>query len=140
LQLYLRALLRTLGRYRPVPMRITMNGRSFEQDVLLLSIGNGTTVGGGFRLTAHARLDDGLLDVTLVKPLGPLPLLWHLPKVFLGTIERASRYVVTARTAGLVVESSCHVPVHLDGELYAGEETRLEIAVAPGTLTAIGNF
>jgi YegS/Rv2252/BmrU family lipid kinase len=140
LPLYFRALLRTLGAYRAVPMTITMNGTSFGQDVLFISIGNGTTVGGGFRLTAHARLDDGLLDVTVVKPIGLLPLLWHLPKVFRGTIDRAAKYVVTGRTDRLVVESSRPVPVHLDGEIYEGEESRFEIAVVPAALTVIGNF
>ena len=140
LLLYLRALLKTMGKYRPVPMSITMNGQSFKQEFLLVSIGNGTTVGGGFRLTAHARLDDGLLDVTLVKPIGLLPLLWHLPKVFLGTIDRAARYVVTGRTDTLIVESSRPVPVHLDGEMYEGEGNRFEISVLPKALTVIGNF
>jgi diacylglycerol kinase family enzyme len=121
-------------------MSITMNGRSFEQDVLLLCVGNGTTVGGGFRLTPHARLEDGLLDVTLVKPIGLLPLLWHLPGVFLGTLDRAAGYVVTARTDRLVVECSSAVPVHLDGEMYEGEDRRFEIAVMPRALTVIGNF
>ena len=61
LLLYVWALVKTLGRFNPVPMTVTMNGERREQEVFLLSVGNGTTVGGGFRLTPHARLDDGLL-------------------------------------------------------------------------------
>lgn len=140
LQLYLRALLKTLGTYRPVPMSVTMNGVSTEQEIFLLSIGNGTTVGGGFRLTPHAVLDDGLLDITLVKPIGLLPLLWHLPKVFLGTIDRVTKYAVTGRTDRLVVEASSAVPVHLDGEMYEGGEKRFEVRLVSGALTVIGNF
>ncbi|OGW42361.1 MAG: hypothetical protein A2010_08745 [Nitrospirae bacterium GWD2_57_9] len=140
LLLYLCALLRTLGRYDPVPMTVTMNGEQVDENVFLLTAGNGTTVGGGFRLTPHAALDDQLLDVTLVRAIGLLPLLWHLPKVFLGTLDRVTKYAVSKRTARLVIESSLPVPVHLDGEIYTGAERRFEIEVVPRALTVIGNF
>jgi diacylglycerol kinase (ATP) len=140
LLLYLCALVKTLGRYEPVPMTVSMNGGTTDRDVFLLTVGNGTTVGGGFRLTPHAKLDDHLLDVTMVRPIGLLPLLWHLPKVFLGTIDRVTKYAVTERTSRLIVESSRPVPVHVDGEIYAGEGTRFEIEVVPKALTVIGDF
>ena len=140
LLLYLCALLSTLGRYDPVPMTVTMNGEQVDENVFLLTAGNGTTVGGGFRLTPHAALDDQLLDVTLVRAIGLLPLLWHLPKVFLGTLDRVTKYAVSKRTARLVIESSLPVPVHLDGEIYTGAERRFEIEVVPRALTVIGNF
>ncbi len=140
LLLYLCALLRTLGKYDPVPMTVTANGRTRSQDLFLLTAGNGTTVGGGFRLTPHAKLDDGLLDVTVIRPIGLLPLLWHLPKVFLGTIDRVTKYAALERTEHLVAESSMPVPVHLDGEMYRGDTTRFEIAIVPKALTVIGNW
>jgi YegS/Rv2252/BmrU family lipid kinase len=135
---YVVALVRTLGTYDPVRLGVTMNGsRSEERDLFLLTIGNGTTCGGGFRLTPHAKLDDGLLDVTMVRPIGVLPLLWHLPKVFGGTLDRAARYasMTTART--IRVESEAPVPVHVDGEIYRGDTTRLQIEVLPQALTVI---
>ncbi len=140
LLLYLLALMKTLGRYDPVGMTITMNGKAETKDFFLLTAGNGTTVGGGFKLTPRAKLDDGLLDITMVQPIGLLPLLWHLPKVFLGTIDRVKRYVETDRTSRLVVESSMHVPVHVDGELYGAGETRFEIEIHQKAITVIGNW
>ncbi len=88
LLLYFCALLKTLGKFDPVPMNITVNGDTFEQDTFLLAVGNGTTVGGGFKLTPHARIDDSLLDITIVRPLGLAALFWHLPKVFRGTFGK----------------------------------------------------
>jgi diacylglycerol kinase (ATP) len=140
LLLYLCALFKTLGNYEPVPMDVTMNGEMSALPLFILSVGNGTTVGGGFKLTPHARLDDGLLDVTMIKPIGLLPLFWHLPKVFLGTIDRVVRYAATTRTDRLVVESRQAVPVHIDGEIYTDETNRFEIDIVPQALTVIGNF
>jgi len=137
---YLAALMKTLGTYGPVHLTVTVDGNVIDQDLFLLTIGNGTTCGGGFRLTPHAKLDDGLLDVTLVKPIGILPLLWHLPKVFKGTLDRVEHYA-SMRTARKVrVESSAPVPVHVDGEIYRGDTSVLEIEVLPGSLTVIGKF
>jgi diacylglycerol kinase (ATP) len=140
LWLYLCALVRTLGRFDPVPVRITMNGGIVEQEIFLLTIGNGTTCGGGFKLTPHAKVDDGLLDVTVVKPLGIPTLLWHLPKVFLGTIDKAAKYARLARTKTLVVESPRPIPVHVDGEIFDVNGKSLEIEVVPHSLTVIGSF
>ena len=140
LWLYVCALVRTLGKYKPVPVRITINGGIMEETPFLLTIGNGTTCGGGFKLTPHARVDDGLLDVTIVKPLGIPTLLWHLPKVFLGTIDKVTNYARLMRTSRLSVASVHPVPVHVDGEVFPGDGKELEIEIVPGALTVIGNF
>ena len=138
--LYFCALLKTLGKYGAVPLAITINREIFNQSTFLLTVGNGTTVGGGFKLTPRAKVDDGLLDVTIVKPLALPVLLWHLPKVFLGTIERVKKYATLRRTEKLTVVSTGPVPVHVDGEIYGNGETRFEIEVVPKALRVIGNF
>jgi diacylglycerol kinase (ATP) len=139
LWLYLRALVKTLGKYRPVQLTITMNGRTVDQEAFLLSIGNGTTCGGGFKLTPHAKLDDQLLDVTLLRPLPLAALLWHFPKVFLGTIDRVS-YASLERTSGLTVTSTGPVPIHVDGEVFPGNEGIYRVSAIPRALTVIGNL
>jgi YegS/Rv2252/BmrU family lipid kinase len=137
---YVMALITTLGTFSPLPLSVTIEGATATEDLFLLTIGNGTTCGGGFRLTPHALLDDGLLDVTFVKPISVPRLLWHLPKVFQGTLERVKRYASMRRVTGLRVESSAPVPVHVDGEVYRGDTLRLDIEVIPHALTVIGNF
>jgi len=139
LYLYLCALVKTLGKYRPVRLRIVMNGETMEQEIFMVTIGNGTTCGGGFKLTPHARLDDQLFDVTLVRPLGLLPLLWHFPKVFLGTIEQA-KYARLARTSKITIQSSLPIPVHVDGEIYSGNCQTCEIEIIPNALKVVANF
>ncbi len=137
--LYLCALAKTLGKYDPVPLTISMNGSTVTQETFLLTVGNGTTCGGGFKLTPHAMVDDQILDVTIVKPLGIARLLWHLPKVFAGTIEKV-KYATMRTTEKLTVESAVPVRVHVDGEIYDGNATTFEIEVVPEALRVIENF
>jgi diacylglycerol kinase (ATP) len=137
---YVLALITTLGTYHALPLAVTIDGSRTTQDLFLLTIGNGTTCGGGFRLTPHAKLDDGLLDVTFVKPISVPRLLWHMPKVFQGTLDRVVRYASMQQVRRLRVESSLPVPVHVDGEIYRGDTSRLDIEIIPNALTLIGNF
>lgn len=139
LYLYLCALFKTLGKYHPVRLRIVMNGETIDQEMFMATIGNGTTCGGGFKLTPHAILDDQLFDVTLVRPLGLLPLFWHFPKVFLGTIERA-KYARLERTAKISLQSSLPIPIHVDGEIYTGNCQSCEIEIIPNALKVVANF
>jgi len=139
LAIYFLAFLKTLNRYKPCPMKITINSETIEQEMLLVSVGNGTTCGGGFKLTPHALIDDGMLDITMVKPLSLPKLFWHLPKVFLGTIEK-TEHAITRRTARLTIRSEHPLPIQVDGEVYALEGNPCEISVVPKALTVIGNF
>jgi diacylglycerol kinase (ATP) len=120
-------------------MKICIADETIERDLFLVSVGNGTTCGGGFKLTPHAKIDDGLLDVTMITPLSLPQLFRHLPKVFRGTIDR-TQHAVTRRAAALTVESSHPLPLHVDGEVYALEGSVCRISVAPKALTVIGNF
>jgi YegS/Rv2252/BmrU family lipid kinase len=138
LWLYVCALARVLGRFDPVPVTITLNNENISQEIFLLSIGNGTTCGGGFKLTPYAKVNDGLLDVTIVGPLGLMSLFWHLPKVFLGTIDRV-KHAKLRRTSKLTVRSAVPIPVHVDGEIFTSQDNTYEIEVVPGALMVIGN-
>lgn len=120
-------------------MKISIGDETFDQEMFLVTVGNGTTCGGGFKLTPHAKIDDGLLDITMVKPLSIPQLFWHLPKVFQGTID-TTRHAVTRRAKSLTITSPHPLPLHVDGEIYALEGNTAEITVVPQALTMIGNF
>lgn len=53
-------------------MRITADGRSFTGNYMMAAVCNGRLYGGGYCAAPQARLDDGLLDVVLVRPISRL--------------------------------------------------------------------
>lgn len=136
LPLYLAAVVKALRTFRPVTLSISLNGMAVREDFFLLTIGNGTTCGGGFVLTPHALVDDGILDVTVVKPMGLGEVVRALPHVFRGTIEQVPKAAMH-RTGSIIVESAGPVPVHVDGEIYDERTRRFELAVVPNALTVI---
>jgi diacylglycerol kinase (ATP) len=83
--LYVAAVLRTLAVYRPHPFRLTIDGDVVDVDAWLVAVGNGPAYAGGMHITPAARLDDGVLDVTVIGPLSRPAFLWSFPRVFKGT-------------------------------------------------------
>ena len=62
--MYLAAVFRALSSLSCPHFRITTaEGRTIEDDMLIVSIGNGNRTGGAFYLTPDALPDDGLIDV-----------------------------------------------------------------------------
>ncbi|MFL9682138.1 MULTISPECIES: diacylglycerol kinase [Streptomyces] len=79
------AILAELAAFRAVPYRLVLDGLAVETDATLVAVGNGTSYGGGMRICADARTDDGLLDVTVVGAVGRATLLKVFPRVYRGT-------------------------------------------------------
>jgi diacylglycerol kinase (ATP) len=54
-------------------------------EAMLVAIGNGPSYGGGLRMCEGALLDDGRLDVVIIKPISRPELLKVYPRLFKGT-------------------------------------------------------
>lgn len=103
-------------------------------DLVMTTVGNGRTYGGGIPICPDADLEDGLLDVTVVRPAGRLKLLRLLPRVYKGThtsIAQVSTYRV--RRAHL---SSPGVTAYADGDPLGPLPVTVEIV--PGALRVFG--
>lgn len=73
----------TIG-LKSYPLSIELDGRTIEQDNVLLEVSNSRYTGTSFLIAPAARLDDGMLDVTLLRGLSRFRLLKLFPSVFKG--------------------------------------------------------
>jgi diacylglycerol kinase (ATP) len=71
-------------RLQTYPMQIELDGERLEQDALFVEISNTRYTGTSFLIAPAARLDDGLLDVTLVRGLSRWRLLRLFPTIYVG--------------------------------------------------------
>jgi diacylglycerol kinase (ATP) len=103
----------------------------FHGDLVMATVGNGRTYGGGIPICPDADPADGLLDLVLVRPAGRLRLLRLLPRVYRGTHEGSPD--VSMRRVRSVRLSAAGVTAYADGDPIGA--LPLTVDVAPGALT-----
>ncbi len=99
-------------------------------DLVMATVGNGRTYGGGIPIAPDADPADGLLDLVLVRPAGRLRLLALLPKVYRGT--HASVPEVSITRVRSVRLASPGVTAYADGDPIGA--LPLTVDVAPRAL------
>ncbi len=123
------AMIVELAQLKPIPYRIVLDDRTIELDATMVSVGNGTSYGGGMLITPHAKLDDGLLDVTVVKSGGRFKLVRLFPTVYKGTHVELDE-VETYRTRKLRLETGIPVTSYADGEFVG--QLPIDVEAVPG--------
>jgi YegS/Rv2252/BmrU family lipid kinase len=81
---YLYAALRALATWKPARFEVTVDGSRHVARGYTVAVGNSRTYGGGMMLLPHAELDDGKLDVLVVRDCPKPRALRGLAKVFKG--------------------------------------------------------
>jgi len=114
---YLVAVKRVLRGFVAPELTCQSAEASFTDRLLLIEIGIGPVVGGGFRLTPFAKPDDGVFDVCAIQQQSTLGILTKLPLAMFGWHTRL-KAVRSFRTAELVVRrADGPLRAQMDGEL-----------------------
>src|SRR3954447_3867917 len=128
--------LATLAELRvlaPIPYVLELDGVEERLEATLGAVGNGPSFGGGLRITEGAVLDDGMLDVAVIKPLSKLDLLRTYPKLFRGTHVHHPQY--RHHRVRRVSVAAPGIVAYADGERIGA--LPLTIEVAPGALRVL---
>lgn len=134
---YLYAVFKRLLHYHTPQVRIQMDDQVFEGQMTLVSVGNGVSSGGGFKLTPGADMSDGWFDICLVKAVSRWKALTILPRVFYG--GHVNHAAVQMTKAKRVVIDCPDEPLlaHLEGEFADLNPHHLEINLLPKRLRVL---
>lgn len=128
------ALVEAVWAYRPFRVGVTVDGRQTRLHAYQVSVANGVYYGGGMTVAEDAAIDDGLLDVTVVKVRSPWRVLFHLPALRRGRHHRWDG-VVHLRGRHVEVRPRRRMAVNTDGEITGQAPARF--AVVPQALTLL---
>ncbi len=121
--------------YRPAPLQINFNGKALALAPFMIIIANAQQFGNNARIAPHAILNDGLLDICIVRRLSFFDLLFALPKLFSGRIHNYSGVeFYQAQQVQLQRERADFI--NLDGEAV-WEEAVVNVRVLPRRLKVI---
>jgi len=119
--------------YHKVNLKI--NKESLNAKILFIAIGIGKIYGGKFKITPHALVDDGLLDICLVKDLGRTKYLALIPKAIKGTHE-CVQGVHFHKTEEITIQSETPLMAQVSGEVIEAKK-EFKITIQPGILELI---
>lgn len=131
---YVAAVYQTLMTFKPTHMRIIADGEQIVERVLLCTVANSQSYGGGMRIAPLAQVDDGWLDVCIVKAVSKIEFVRIFPRVFTGAHITHPRFMML-KAKQVWVESEPPVPVLVDGDVP--RSTPVEFSVYPSAIQVI---
>jgi YegS/Rv2252/BmrU family lipid kinase len=121
-------------RFRGTRMRIIVDGKALRTRSLMVVLGNSQLYGGFLKITGRASLDDGMLDLCIIKgnTLRGVPL--RILSILLrrATLDPQIEY---HRARSVRIETRLPLPVQVDGD-HIGY-TPMTFEAVPGALRAL---
>jgi lipid kinase YegS len=104
--------------------KVILPGREITGSGPVAIVGNGRQTGGGIQVASRACIDDGLLDVLVVRQISPTALLAAARE--LQQLPSDGEYISYWQTPWLEVHPEGAIPVNLDGEPLRFSKVRYE--------------
>lgn len=132
---YLRSFAQLVGDYKPSTYVIYTDDGRVKEKSFMIAIGNASQWGNNAYITPHASMSDGMLDVTLVKPMP----LYEIPRMALQLFARdldKNPHCDYFRSTHLRIIMPHPDVVHLDGEPINMDGV-LDVQIHPSQLNII---
>ncbi len=126
----LECLLKPISTY----LNIRIDDEVYEGEFLLACIANGTTYGGGFRSAPEASVEDGLMDIILVKKISRLFIAKVIAKYSKGehivngkVIPELQPYIIYKKARSVSVEGQYPFVFNRDGECVKQQHVQVDM-------------
>lgn len=107
-------------------LKVTLDGKvAFDGKGLLIAVANGYCYGGGFHCAPLAKIDDGLIDVCLIKKISRFKAAPLIKKYKAGKHiddPKLKPFVIYQKCKEVVIESTKKVAYAVDGEVFRDQK------------------
>ena len=132
---YIKSTFQEISTYKPENYHINIDGKVYEREAFMLSFANSSQYGNNAHVSPHASVQDGMLDVCVIKKFP----IWRLVELGIRMMTKTAHktsYLEIIRGKHITVRRGKPGPVHLDGEpRVMGAD--VDINVTPGSLKVI---
>ena len=129
---YFKSAVSEIISYKSQRYDMVIDGETYSRDAFMLSFANSSQYGNNAHVSPHASVQDGLLDVCVIKPFP----LYRFPEMGLRMFNKTadkSKYVEIIRGKYIQVVRNTAGPIHLDGEPQ-NVGASIDIKIVPLTL------
>ena len=109
-------------------MEFRTAAETLNENLLMVTACNGQVEGGSFQVAPNAKIDDGLIDVLIIKPVF-LPKLWYYLPKFKKRLPREMNEIKELRCKKFSVKSEKPLSVHADGEQLGNDVRSLDVLI-----------
>ncbi len=127
----------SLFSYTFTKVTILLDNEKVVSDIFSMSVGIGQYNGGGMKQTPGALPDDGLFDMTLIKPIGKFKIIRNIIKLFDGSFTRLPE-VSTYRSSKIIIHSEPPMYMEADGESLG--HTPFVFSILPQSLNVVSGL
>jgi YegS/Rv2252/BmrU family lipid kinase len=107
--------LKALFNFDPFEIEIITDDDIWKGRIMMVVIANGSDYGGGMKIAPDAVIDDGILNLCIVKETSKLKLIRQFPKVFSGN-HTSDPNVILKSGKQILIKADRHHKVFADGE------------------------
>jgi diacylglycerol kinase (ATP) len=124
---YMQLISKEFPRYKSDHYQIEIDGESLELDAFLISFANSSQYGNNFYIAPQARIDDGLIDVCLIKDFPK----YTAPALLISLVDQSidkSKYDKIVKARKINISHPLPLQGHVDGEpVNLGRKVDIEI-------------
>jgi YegS/Rv2252/BmrU family lipid kinase len=131
---YVYGVLRAIAGWKRAGWSVEVDGEELAFDGYSVAVSNSGVFGGGMHLVPDASVDDGLLDVLVIRDQSKLAYLRGLPRVFKGT-HLQDPAITLVRGREITFQADRPFTAYADGDPVA--PLPLTVRVLPGALRVV---
>lgn len=122
------------------PFRIIANDQVIDTDAYFISVANSNQFGNNFTIAPKARLNDGLLDIVIVKKMNKLQVLLSvIYQIRYGDVQEGifpEKKIMYFQAGRVQILNKGLAPLHIDGDPY-NSSSLFDISIVPSAFSLI---
>ncbi len=118
-------------RIKPNKVKLNIDGQVIEDDLVFVEVANSRYTGTSFKIAPEAKIDDGLLDVVILKPISRWRILNLFPTIYSGSHINHPE-IETFKAKNISLTTADPMPLMPDGEFIG--HTPASISCEPGAI------
>lgn len=115
---YIKIVFSEVSNYDCQDYHLTIDGKEYEFKAFMISIANSSQYGNNAHISPFASLEDGLLDICILKPF-PLYIFPALALRMFRKNSHKSNYLEIIQGRKIIITRSHEAAVHLDGDPFS---------------------
>ncbi|SDM83258.1 lipid kinase, YegS/Rv2252/BmrU family [Daejeonella rubra] len=132
---YVKIAFSEVSNYHSQHYSLTIDGKEYEHQAFMISIANSSQYGNNAHISPFASLNDGMLDICILKPF-PLYIFPALVLRMFRKTTHKSNYLEIIQGRKIIITRESSAAVHLDGDPF-NMGTILSIGVNPHSLNIL---